>query len=63
MSHSHVTFFRLLKLLMLTCEMRRVCTEASVGRLAKKPNETRESTSNIKTISLEDETANNDVIE
>ena len=63
MSHSHVTFFRLLKLLMLTRETRRVCTEAFVGRLAKKPNETCDSTLNIKTISLEDETVNNNVIE
>ena len=63
MSHSHVTFFRLLKLLMLTRETRRICTEASVGKLAKKHNETHDSTLNIKTINLEDETANNDVIE
>ena len=48
---------------MLTHDTQRVCTDACVGKLAKKPKITHESTLNIKNICLQAKTANNNDIE
>ena len=48
---------------MLARDTRRLCTDACVGKLAKKPKITCESTLNIKNICLEAKTANNNDIE
>ena len=48
---------------MLARDTRRLCTDACVGRITKKPKITHESTLNIKNIRLEAKTANNNDIE